>query len=337
MNKYILLALSLCLSAGAFAQPVAPKKHPMATVRADVSDKDRKKQENEAVKRLTKACNELALNPESVQAQKAYIEAQRAWIQQKKQHRKLQEEYRIAIRNGGTVTFTKDSLLRQAQRDFQQARERFADAMDDPAAQKALVDAQKALSQAEKATAPLILVDGKEVWAMSAVNSDSIRSITVLKDEAAIKKYGDKGRYGVVLITSGAPQPKKSMEQARLEFLSEAIELTAGQKEAFEKTYTAMNKQIEELRRANNELADKVSGKQTIDQVLKNNIVIEQKRQEMYKALGKTLSDEQLAKLYRADLQFARRMMGPGKNPKAVIHRDGMPRPDDAGKKDGKR
>ena len=98
-----------------------------------------------------------------------------------------------------------------------------------------------------------------------------------------------------------------------------------------------MNKQIEELRRANNELADKVSGKQTIDQVLKNNIVIEQKRQEMYKALGKTLSDEQLAKLYRADLQFARRMMGPGKNPKAVIHRDGMPRPDDAGKKDGKR
>ena len=325
MKKYILLALSLCLSAGAFAQSGAPKKQPVMTVRADVSDKGGKKQENEMGKRLGMAQDKLELNPESKDAQKEYIEAMRAWIPYKKE----QQEYRIATR--------RDSLWRQAERNFQKAYEQFARAMDDPAAQKALVDAQKGLFQANKATLPLILVDGKKVPSMSMVNSDSIRSITVLKDEAAIKKYGEKGRYGVVLITRGAPQPQKTLEQARLEFLARETELTDRQKEAFEKTYATMNRQIEELRRANNELADKISGKQTIDQVFKNNIVIEQKRQEMYKSLGKILSDEQLAKLYKADLQFARRMMAPRKNPKAVIHRDGMPRPDDAGKKDGKR
>ena len=49
----------------------------------------------------------------------------------------------------------------------------------------------------------LTIVDGKEVTdaEMAAINSDDIKSISVLKDQAAIDAYGEKGKNGVVLIT----------------------------------------------------------------------------------------------------------------------------------------
>lgn len=37
---------------------------------------------------------------------------------------------------------------------------------------------------------------------MEAINNDIIEKIEVLKGDSATKKYGDKGKHGVVLITS---------------------------------------------------------------------------------------------------------------------------------------
>ena len=53
--------------------------------------------------------------------------------------------------------------------------------------------------------APLIVVDGVEepsAYKIEAINPDGIESITVLKDKSATEKYGDKGKNGVVLITT---------------------------------------------------------------------------------------------------------------------------------------
>lgn len=48
----------------------------------------------------------------------------------------------------------------------------------------------------------LYIVDGKEVKNLKKVSGDDIRSISVLRDEAARKLYGDKGKNGVILITT---------------------------------------------------------------------------------------------------------------------------------------
>ena len=49
---------------------------------------------------------------------------------------------------------------------------------------------------------PLILVNGKEIMSeeMNNIDPSSIQSITVLKNEDAVKKYGEKGKDGVVEI-----------------------------------------------------------------------------------------------------------------------------------------
>lgn len=60
-------------------------------------------------------------------------------------------------------------------------------------------------STAEKEFSPLIILDGKEVSPgseLSKIDPDDIATVVVIKDEAAIKKYGEKGRNGVVEITS---------------------------------------------------------------------------------------------------------------------------------------
>jgi len=51
---------------------------------------------------------------------------------------------------------------------------------------------------------PLIIVDGKECERseMDKINPDNIESIDVLKGESATTKYGDKGKNGVILITT---------------------------------------------------------------------------------------------------------------------------------------
>ncbi|RKD13244.1 hypothetical protein BCY91_10520 [Pelobium manganitolerans] len=50
---------------------------------------------------------------------------------------------------------------------------------------------------------PLLILDGKEFKGeISDIKSDNIKSINVLKDESATKKYGDKGKNGVIEITT---------------------------------------------------------------------------------------------------------------------------------------
>lgn len=51
-------------------------------------------------------------------------------------------------------------------------------------------------------TIPLFIVNDAEVTQsrLSGINPDSIQSIRVLKDSAALVKYGERGRYGVIIV-----------------------------------------------------------------------------------------------------------------------------------------
>ncbi len=50
--------------------------------------------------------------------------------------------------------------------------------------------------------APLYLVDGKEVDNLNLLNPNDIQSISVLKDKPSTALYGDKGKYGVIIVTT---------------------------------------------------------------------------------------------------------------------------------------
>jgi len=51
---------------------------------------------------------------------------------------------------------------------------------------------------------PLYLIDGKEITReeMNNINPETIDKVEVLKGDDATEKYGDKGKYGVVIITT---------------------------------------------------------------------------------------------------------------------------------------
>ncbi|MDO5971363.1 M56 family metallopeptidase [Flavivirga aquimarina] len=51
---------------------------------------------------------------------------------------------------------------------------------------------------------PLYILDGKEISKkkFDALNTDDIESVSELKDKSEIKKYGKKGKHGVIIITS---------------------------------------------------------------------------------------------------------------------------------------
>jgi TonB-dependent SusC/RagA subfamily outer membrane receptor len=59
-------------------------------------------------------------------------------------------------------------------------------------------------TSAKKAQEPLYVVDGKIVSKEEAIKNEAtnIESVNVLKDKSAIDKYGDKGKNGVIEITS---------------------------------------------------------------------------------------------------------------------------------------
>jgi len=57
---------------------------------------------------------------------------------------------------------------------------------------------------------PLYVVDGKEVSDISGLNQASIESIEVLKDSTATTLHGDKGKNGVVIITTKKATSKKN-------------------------------------------------------------------------------------------------------------------------------
>jgi TonB-dependent SusC/RagA subfamily outer membrane receptor len=53
-----------------------------------------------------------------------------------------------------------------------------------------------------KTNQPLILVNGKETWqSLNNIDPATIESVNVLKEETATKKYGEKGKNGVIEIT----------------------------------------------------------------------------------------------------------------------------------------
>jgi TonB-dependent SusC/RagA subfamily outer membrane receptor len=60
--------------------------------------------------------------------------------------------------------------------------------------------------------APLYIIDGKEVSEIKSLDQKSIESIEVLKDSAAITLHGDRGKNGVVIITTKKSKatPKKN-------------------------------------------------------------------------------------------------------------------------------
>lgn len=69
----------------------------------------------------------------------------------------------------------------------------------------------------DKENPPLFILDGAEITQkqMEGINPDQIESISVLKDKSATVLYGDKGKNGVVLITSkgkAARDPKAVSE-----------------------------------------------------------------------------------------------------------------------------
>lgn len=51
---------------------------------------------------------------------------------------------------------------------------------------------------------PLVIMDGLEVSddVIKKLNPKKIQSVSVLKNEAATAKYGKKGKFGVILITT---------------------------------------------------------------------------------------------------------------------------------------
>jgi TonB-dependent SusC/RagA subfamily outer membrane receptor len=63
---------------------------------------------------------------------------------------------------------------------------------------------------------PLFLVDGVKVEDVSAIDPKEIASISVLKDESAIKKYGEEGINGVIEITTKQYRVKKHTKDTKL-------------------------------------------------------------------------------------------------------------------------
>ncbi|WP_190246212.1 M56 family metallopeptidase [Gelidibacter gilvus] len=63
---------------------------------------------------------------------------------------------------------------------------------------------QKSSSTSNNGIRPLYILDGKEISKeeMETIDSNNIESVDVLKNEASTKKYGEKGKNGVILITT---------------------------------------------------------------------------------------------------------------------------------------
>ncbi|UKB81402.1 hypothetical protein [Chryseobacterium sp. MEBOG07] len=55
-----------------------------------------------------------------------------------------------------------------------------------------------------EATQPLILLDNKKIneKKMKKINGDKVKSVKILSGEGATKLYGDRGKYGVIVIES---------------------------------------------------------------------------------------------------------------------------------------
>jgi len=71
-------------------------------------------------------------------------------------------------------------------------------------------------SSTGKTIQPLILVNGKESWQkVNDIDPETIESVNVLKNESATKKYGEKGKNGVIEITTKKSAKKSADKVAR--------------------------------------------------------------------------------------------------------------------------
>ena len=69
---------------------------------------------------------------------------------------------------------------------------------------KTITYVQKSTEKTELPKDVLYIIDGKEMasGSMNDVDPNTIKSINVLKGENALKKYGEKGKNGVIEITT---------------------------------------------------------------------------------------------------------------------------------------
>ena len=252
--------------------------------------------------------------PDSKEAENNFGEAQKAVLAHQKN---LEAQRKARAKKNGTEAFLQaEARYKAAKEHLENAKKAFEKQTSSTAAREAFVKAQKAVFEAQQAMKPLILVDGKERPNLSGLDKRDMKSFTVLKNPEDLKPYGEKGKNGVVLIaTYGESAGKATLEQMRMRYLLRAIGLKEKQEKTFEKIYNSYTEQAEALRQENKTLPEKDTWQKAVEQILKNNIAIEQKRYEMFRSLKSILSDEQLAKLYRADLRFAREMMTRGNAP----------------------
>lgn len=65
----------------------------------------------------------------------------------------------------------------------------------------ATVDLATASALLDSDEKPLILVDGQESPSLDGIDPARIASITLLKDATAVERYGERARYGVIIVT----------------------------------------------------------------------------------------------------------------------------------------
>lgn len=63
-------------------------------------------------------------------------------------------------------------------------------------------DDKKETAEKQVFANPLIIIDGKEATKedLQALDSETIESVDILKDESGVKLYGDKGKNGVIIL-----------------------------------------------------------------------------------------------------------------------------------------
>ena len=93
--------------------------------------------------------------------------------------------------------------------------------------EKPIVEMQKRLVVRDDIK-PLMIIDGKEVTSLDNIDGNDIASMTVIKNPESLKKFGEKGKDGVILITTKAHEKTSSGEDA-LEVVEEMPEFPGGE------------------------------------------------------------------------------------------------------------
>jgi protein TonB len=103
------------------------------------------------------------------------------------------------------------------------------------------------LNERIRTTKAIVFVDGKEAnkaELAKTLNPKEVTDIKSFKAEEAIKKYGDKGKYGAIEITKGKPVvKKKESESSNVKFVNGSkiilsdVSLTSD-KEKYDKVFT---------------------------------------------------------------------------------------------------